>query len=409
MSRPHALLLGLLAVLACALRATPAAAVVCGDANGDGAVGVTDGVLVLRTAAGLTSPCMLATCDVDASGAVSVSDGVNVLRRAAGLASACDVAAPSIEILDLHAGDTTVRGRVSNVDVRTVSVVGWARTDRWYVQPRADAPRTAIAADGSWTMETHPWQQFAALLVDDAYVVPPGPNLDHHPRTDAGVLASAEVPPRSPLRFANATWDVKASDPFATDPGPCVFAADNASVDTTGRLHLRIARGANGWSCAEIVNDRSLGYGEYVFRVATDVHALPRPAVFSPFLFESLTREIDIEFSRTLAAPKNAQYVVQPYTRPGNRVLFDVSASAETSHRILWLPDRIEFASWNGWDPFPPDPSDVIAAFTYTGPDVPPPGNERLRINLWLVNGAAPEDGNPIEVILDSFTFVAPN
>jgi alpha-mannosidase len=55
----------------------------CGDADGSGTVTVTDGVLVLRAAAGLSSPCSPAVCDVDASGTITVTDGVNVLRAAA--------------------------------------------------------------------------------------------------------------------------------------------------------------------------------------------------------------------------------------------------------------------------------------------------------------------------------------
>ena len=58
---------------------------VCGDANGDGNVTVSDGVQTLRAAAGLSSSCDT-DCDFDGSGAVTVSDGVNVLRKAAGLA-----------------------------------------------------------------------------------------------------------------------------------------------------------------------------------------------------------------------------------------------------------------------------------------------------------------------------------
>ncbi len=65
---------------------TGAAAQVCGDADGSGAVTVTDGVATLRSAAGLSSGCTNATCDVDGSGSVTVSDGVNVLRKAAGVA-----------------------------------------------------------------------------------------------------------------------------------------------------------------------------------------------------------------------------------------------------------------------------------------------------------------------------------
>jgi hypothetical protein len=58
---------------------------VCGDANGDGNVSVSDGVQTLRAAAGLGSQCDT-DCDIDGSGAITVSDGVNVLRKAAGLA-----------------------------------------------------------------------------------------------------------------------------------------------------------------------------------------------------------------------------------------------------------------------------------------------------------------------------------
>jgi hypothetical protein len=59
---------------------------VCGDADGDGAVDVTDGVLTMRTAAELPGGCAnAAACDLDGDGEVAVSDGVNVLRKAAEL------------------------------------------------------------------------------------------------------------------------------------------------------------------------------------------------------------------------------------------------------------------------------------------------------------------------------------
>lgn len=58
----------------------------CGDADANGVVTVSDGVNVLRAAAGLASTCAdPAPCDVNGDGAVTVTDGVNVLRAAAGL------------------------------------------------------------------------------------------------------------------------------------------------------------------------------------------------------------------------------------------------------------------------------------------------------------------------------------
>lgn len=79
-SRRLLLCLGMLALLG----AAPAHAQRCGDANDDGNLSVTDGVLVLRNAAGL-GECDLTRCDVDGNGSVSVTDGVNVLRAAVGL------------------------------------------------------------------------------------------------------------------------------------------------------------------------------------------------------------------------------------------------------------------------------------------------------------------------------------
>jgi hypothetical protein len=58
---------------------------ICGDANNDGDISVSDGVSALRAAAELPSTCPLAVCDVNADGRITVTDGVNILRNAAGL------------------------------------------------------------------------------------------------------------------------------------------------------------------------------------------------------------------------------------------------------------------------------------------------------------------------------------
>lgn len=73
------------ACCAVVLFSVPASAQVCGDADGNGQVSVTDGVQALRAAATLTSTCTAARCDVDGNGTVSVTDGVNILRKAASL------------------------------------------------------------------------------------------------------------------------------------------------------------------------------------------------------------------------------------------------------------------------------------------------------------------------------------
>ncbi len=74
----------LLVPFALGLTLATSARAACGDVDDNGTVGVTDGVAVLRAAAGLAE-CPSSVCDVDGSGAVSVTDGVQVLRAAAGL------------------------------------------------------------------------------------------------------------------------------------------------------------------------------------------------------------------------------------------------------------------------------------------------------------------------------------
>ena len=88
------------ALVALLALATSAHAQVCGDANGDGDVNVSDGVQALRAAAQLSTTCTPATCDLDGDGTVGLADGVNVLRKAAELPapSLCGGGNPDAEV-----------------------------------------------------------------------------------------------------------------------------------------------------------------------------------------------------------------------------------------------------------------------------------------------------------------------
>jgi hypothetical protein len=47
----------------------------------------------------------------------------------------------------------------------------------------------------------------------------------------------------------------------------------------------------------------------------------------------------------------------------------------------------------------------TVARSVYRGSDVPKPGDERVRLNLCLIGGAAPSDGQPVEIVVESFVF----
>lgn len=88
------------------LAAAPAAAQLCGDADGNGDVSVTDGVRALQAVAGIPDRCD-ARCDLDGDGRTSLSDGVNVLRLAADLSAftACPVL-PNLVLTPIASGLT---------------------------------------------------------------------------------------------------------------------------------------------------------------------------------------------------------------------------------------------------------------------------------------------------------------
>jgi hypothetical protein len=69
-----------------------------------------------------------------------------------------------------------------------------------------------------------------------------------------------------------------------------------------------------------------------------------------------------------------------------------------------WRAGHVTFTAWNGWSDTPAA-SDIIYQWTYTGGNIPPVGIERVRANLWLLNGGAPFVGMGDEMILNSFNF----
>ncbi|GEM_PF-767655 len=215
------------------------------------------------------------------------------------------------------------------------------------------------------------------------------------------------------ISFSGYQWKVKNSGGELVGPGPNVFsdALSSVWVDDLDRLHMKITHREGAWQCSEVVLNQSPGYGRYVFHVLGKVGALDKNAVLGLFTWDDDTaqynREIDIEFARWGDAedPTNAQFVAQPFYTPGNLVRWTIPGTMDTStHSFNWKADSIGFVSAGGDRSFPPY-SVVNASWTYTGPNIPSPGNENARINLWLYQGNAPSDTQEIEVIISKFEF----
>ena len=311
-----------------------------------------------------------------------------------------------IQIVNLNPGDNVVNGTTSISTPWLYKVVLYAKTDKWYVQPSVSNPLTTIQGDGSWSNSTYPWDRMLALLVDLTYV--PQATKEYHPSVDPGVVAYDEYPGDSGPRFIDWSgyrWEVKVGDLLG--PGPNYFSDDTLSVwvDNLDRLHETIDYRDSKWYCSEIILDHSLGYGLYKVQLDSRVDSLDYNTIFSPFIYEMLDEEFDIEFSQRLAAPFNAQYVVQPWYTVGNIKFFHMPIVSQSTHTFEWRSDRITFTSWQGHSDTAIPGVNLIYTWTYTGVDIPVPGGERMRFNLHLFGGDAPVSGLGDEVIVKSFEF----
>ena len=218
--------------------------------------------------------------------------------------------------------------------------------------------------------------------------------------------AGRPAPGGRTFTFSGYAWTVKSSA-GKVGPGPNYFSSstENVWVDGLGRLHLGLTYRNGNWYSSEVVNTVSLGRGTYSWVLESPVDALDPNVTLGLFTWNDRRaynhREIDIEFARwgNPADPTHGQFVVQPYSTAGNLLRIRQAPAVGTSTQsFAWGVDSLDFAS-SGASP---------AAWTYRGPDVPVPGGENVRMNLWLFRGAAPTNGQEVEVVIGSFAFKPP-
>jgi hypothetical protein len=230
-------------------------------------------------------------------------------------------------------------------------------------------------------------------------------------------------------------------------PGPNRWVGNEWFVwaDALGlHLNIRPTNGCAGWASSECTFERSLGYGTYLFRMAGPLETLDPEATFGLFLWDDncpgdcFFREIDIEVGRW-GRPSDAnamQYVVQPWTRPGNiyrsslRAAAPVSGSGagsggcndgpEASHfnnaavtlvtcALQWYPRLIRWACFNGLQTLQDIRRNTAGAplapgWEYWDPaKVPTPGTEKVHLNLWQANAGRPAFGRRVHVVTQGF------
>ena len=218
--------------------------------------------------------------------------------------------------------------------------------------------------------------------------------------TSGGLLSPASA--RTTLiSWQGYTWAPRTA-PGA--PGaPQQWSASNVSVDSAGRLHLKVTRDKKGrYAQAELDSTRQgWGYGTYRWQVVTDVRSLAPEYVLGLFTYGRDAayghREIDIEGSGWGTTPITWDYTT--WANGHNAVARTPAPAGPSTQQIEWAPGRITWTSYDGTGA-------LIATATATGADVAVPGDESVGINLWLCGCATGWQKTPAtEVVISSFRF----
>src|SRR5258708_6137797 len=305
---------------------------------------------------GLLSP----RCRAVAAGRISTF-GFRIWRRLPAwltlvLASAA-AATPSIEITNVPAFGSfdNLYGRVSGVSpaAYSVAVFIYVPGAGWYSKPFCSPQLTPIQTNTSWTADitTGGSDQYATkitvLLVSTNYYQScvQGPAALPTNVTAQAVASATLTRSDTHLRWISFNgydfWCKTSANLVRPRPNYSPDSTNNVWLDAVGQLHLRITNRSNQWQCAEIVTDRSFGYGNYRFELAFSVNELDPNAVLGMFTWSDdpsySDREIDIECSRWSDTNdlNNAQFVVQPYNIAGHLVRYDTPALLTNSAHLF--------------------------------------------------------------------------
>lgn len=342
-------------------------------------------------------------------------------------------AAPTIIITNLPDYGTTdnLAGRVLGADPAACRVAVFIEVPPygWYSKPICAQALTVIQPDGSWSADITTGgadtnaTRIAALLVSTNYHQPcvlgePFLPTNVFAEAIASAVVTREYPGVRWIGFSGYDWWVKASSGTnQLGPGPNYFSDSTSNVwtDAQGWLHLRITNRSNQWQCAEIVSARTFGYGSYRFELGSRVDDLDTNIVLGLFTWSDdpayTYREMDVECARGFTADtNNAQFTVQPYYLSGHYSRYPVpSGLADSTHLFTWRSNSVSFQCQSGSYSPNPVPSNVLGSWVFANASaVPRTGDENARINLWLLFGHPPSDGQEVELIVKSFQFVPP-
>jgi hypothetical protein len=255
---------------------------------------------------------------------------------------------------------------------------------------------------------------FRVALICAGFVLPAQSMFGANPTGTKSLVAEGYEDSQT-IVFSGYTWVIKDSNGRRVGPGPCYFSGseENVSLDSRGQLVLRITQRGERWYCPELISKESFGFGTYRFYLGSPVSRIDPNAILGLFTWsdsrEFAHREIDIECAKWGKADdtNNAQFVVQPYQPPGRLLRFRIPPDLETPIlSFTWESNRIYFQCHSGQVLGTTSTNSVIREWAFSKTNIPQPGDENARINLWLFGGRAPKNTNTTEVTISRFEFV---
>ncbi len=378
------------------------------------------------------SPVQSQTC------ILTVMNSVNITSTCSAAITVNPQPVPDIQITYLPPYGSygeMLKGIVYGVDPSKYAVIVYIEVEPenwWGPKPLWAQPLTPINADGTWQCnittggcDPNATRVVAFLVPKDIdtskYMCAPCFGLPNIPEALDSVIKD-RYPVERTISFAGDIWTVKSRN-CPAGPGPNLFSDSESSVnvDSAG-LHLRIRKEDVKWFCSEVRNVNNYGYGTYMMQTHGRVDNLDPYHVFSGFLwdpkaFDAHFREIDMIEIAKWGDPNNTtniQNVVQPCNQcpgcGGNCQRFQIDLTNQDNdltHYLVWLPGKIEFRTYKGHyaNGIIPPVTALVHMWTYTGLNIPEPGEENFRFNFWLFWGYPPLNGQNAEILITDFSW----
>ena len=200
--------------------------------------------------------------------------------------------------------------------------------------------------------------------------------------------------------WSGQTWSAK--EARLAGPGPNRWHRSGVELGDQGSMRLRVKPNSAGqWESAEVLRAGRTGYGTFAFSTTTSVVPANQVSVLGMFTYQSQTpaegnEEIDIEYARWGRAGTGPGSLGTHKPDPPWLREFPVAYTGPVNHAFLWAPGYVQWRITRG------DTGAVLHEEELWGAAVPRYVDARMRLNLWLMDGAGPDDGEPFAVTFSS-------